>query len=138
MPSLDYDIFTPSGERGWIASWHAHLNDESMVAKEEVYEEMLLDETRIFISVDKPNGITERWTVKLRGQLKPREKDGLFEFGLTVAGRAKVRVVWGVSERIKGKSKPVYTFSSCLLMESSLLTTGHGKSAVKISSAARL
>ncbi|KAH9483439.1 putative beta-glucosidase I [Psilocybe cubensis] len=92
MPSLDYDIFTPSGERGWIASWHAHLNDESMVAKEEVYEEMLLDETRVFVSIDKPKGITERWTVKLRGQLKPREKDCLFEFGLTVAGRAKLFV----------------------------------------------
>ncbi|PPQ85427.1 hypothetical protein CVT25_006319 [Psilocybe cyanescens] len=92
MPSLDYDIFTPSGERGWIASWHAHLDDESMQAREEVYEEMLVDETRIFVSVDHPKGITKRWTMKLRGQLKPREKDCLFEFGLTAAGRAKLWV----------------------------------------------
>lgn len=90
MPSLDYEMFTASGERGWIASWHKHAGNDSMEMVDDVYEEMLLDETRVFVSVDAPKGITRRWTVKLRGQLKPREKDCLFEFGLIVAGRAKV------------------------------------------------
>lgn len=91
MPSLDYDMFTAAGERGWIASWHGHLNDDSMTPLDEPMEERLIDETRIFISISSPKGITKRWTMKLRGQLKPREQDCLFEFGLTVAGRAKVR-----------------------------------------------
>ncbi|PPQ73649.1 hypothetical protein CVT26_010607 [Gymnopilus dilepis] len=92
MPSLDYDMFTTTGERGWIASWHTHLSDESMTLVEEPIEERLVDETRIFISTSAPKGITRRWTMKLRGQLKPREQDCLFEFGLTVAGRAKLYV----------------------------------------------
>lgn len=90
MPSLDYEMFTPSGERGWIGSWHAHVDDDSLVPRDEVLEERLIDETRIFISTSTPPGITRKWTMKLRGQLKPRETDCLFEFGLTVAGRAKV------------------------------------------------
>ncbi|PPR01041.1 hypothetical protein CVT24_000575 [Panaeolus cyanescens] len=92
MPSLDYEMFTPTGERGWIGSWHAHLDNESLVARDEVLEERLIDETRIFISTSTPKGITRKWTMKLRGQLKPRETDCKFEFGLTVAGRAKLYV----------------------------------------------
>jgi beta-glucosidase len=41
-------------------------------------------------STSYPDNITYRWTMKLEGRLKPREKDTLFEFGLIVAGRAKV------------------------------------------------
>lgn len=41
-------------------------------------------------STSYPQNITKRWTLKLRGQLKPREKDTEFEFGLISAGRAKV------------------------------------------------
>ncbi|KDR82279.1 hypothetical protein GALMADRAFT_264459 [Galerina marginata CBS 339.88] len=92
MPSLDYEIFTTSGERGWIGSWHKHLDDDSMTAVDEVFEERLVDETRVFISTSHPKGITKRWTMKLRGQLKPRDRDCTFEFGLTVAGRAKLYV----------------------------------------------
>jgi len=83
-------MFTTSGERGWVGSWHAHENDDSLVPLDEVIEERIIDETRIFISTSVPKGITKRWTMKLRGQLKPRDKDCKFEFGLTVAGRAKV------------------------------------------------
>ena len=91
MPSLDYDMFTESGERGWIGSWHSHVNDSSLVPLDQVLETRLIDETRMFISTSVPKGITERWTLKLRGHLKPRPYDCTFEFGLTVAGRAKVR-----------------------------------------------
>jgi len=90
MPSLDYEMFTESGERGWIGTWHRHESDTSNVALDEVYSEQVVDETRIFISTSTPKGITKRWTMRLRGQLKPRETDCEFEFGLQVAGRAKV------------------------------------------------
>lgn len=49
-----------------------------------------LDETRMFIGNSYPNGITRRWTIKLRGFLKPKTYDIDFEFGLIAAGRAKV------------------------------------------------
>ena len=90
MPSLDYEMFTTTGERGWIGSWHKHISDDSLTPVDEVLEERLIDETRLFISTSVPEGITKRWTLKLRGQLKPRERDCTFEFGLTAAGRAKV------------------------------------------------
>ena len=90
MPSLDYDIFTKSGERGWVGNWHNHVNDESLTPLDEVLETRLIDETRVFFSTSVPEGITRRWTMKLRGYLKPRPNDCTFEFGLIVAGRAKV------------------------------------------------
>ena len=90
MPSLDYDIFTHSGERGWIGNWHNNENDESLIPVDEVLETRLIDETRVFFSTSVPQGITRRWTMKLRGYLKPRPYDCTFEFGLMVAGRAKV------------------------------------------------
>jgi hypothetical protein len=90
MPLLDDDIFTQSGERCWIGNWHNHVDDDSLIPLDEVLETRLIDETRVFFSTSVPQGITRRWTMKLRGYLKPRPYDCTFEFGLMVAGRAKV------------------------------------------------
>ncbi|KIJ58514.1 glycoside hydrolase family 3 protein [Hydnomerulius pinastri MD-312] len=92
MPTLDFEIFTSAGERGWIGSWYSHEHDDSMIPLETPILTRLVDETRVFISTFKPEGITKRWTMKLEGQLKSRPYDCLFEFGLTVAGRAKLYV----------------------------------------------
>ena len=95
LPLLDYDIFTPSGERGWIGSWHCHPpnNDDLSSHDDEVLKTQLVDEAWMFIGPSIPPGITMHWTLKLRGNLKPRPYDCLFEFGLTVAGRAKVCIL---------------------------------------------
>jgi beta-glucosidase len=90
IPTLDFELTTPNGERGWIGSWYAHETDESMTPVNTPMETQLVDETRIFISTSVPKNITRRWTLKLEGQLKPRVHDCTFEFGLTVSGRAKV------------------------------------------------
>ncbi|KAF8555424.1 glycoside hydrolase family 3 protein [Imleria badia] len=92
MPTLDFELTTPSGERGWIGTWYAHESDESMTPLNTPYQTRLVDETRISISTSTPNGITRRWTMKLEGQLKPRARDCTFEFGLAVSGRAKLFV----------------------------------------------
>ncbi|TFK64154.1 glycoside hydrolase family 3 protein [Pluteus cervinus] len=92
LPTLEYDLFTSSGERGWIGTWHRHENDDSLVPIEEPVATQYIDETRIFISTSTPVGITKRWTLRLRGHLKPRPSDVDFEFGLTAAGRAKLFV----------------------------------------------
>ncbi|TFK45937.1 beta-glucosidase [Heliocybe sulcata] len=92
MPSLDYDLFTESGERGWMGYWHTHEDDDSLVPIEQPIESRLIDETRIFISTSYPKGITWKWTMRLRGKLRPRPRDCNFEFGLTVAGRARLYV----------------------------------------------
>ncbi|KAG6825905.1 hypothetical protein H0H92_001914 [Tricholoma furcatifolium] len=92
MPTLEDELLTPTGERGWIGTWHTHENNDSMVPIEEPIETRLIDETRVFISTSAPQGITRKWTLRLRGQLKPRPYDRSFEFGLTAAGRAKLYV----------------------------------------------
>ena len=89
LPTLDYDIFTASGERGWIINWHCNVND-SLIPHDEILETQLIDETRLFIGISTPPGISRQWTLKLRGYLKPRPYDCTFEFGLTANGRAKV------------------------------------------------
>jgi beta-glucosidase len=90
MPSLDFEIVTTIGQPGWLGTWHKHEGDDSMVVVEEPLQTRVIRETRIFVGSEAPEGITRRWTLRLRGQLVPREKDTLFEFGLAVAGRAKV------------------------------------------------
>jgi beta-glucosidase len=91
MPSLDFDIVTPTGQRGWLGTWHRHESDDSMVVVDEPIQTRVIDETRILLDLLGLKGdITRRWTLRLRGQLVPREKDMVFEFGLIVSGRAKV------------------------------------------------
>ncbi|KAF8061827.1 beta-glucosidase [Lyophyllum atratum] len=92
MPTLENELVTPTGERGWTATWHAHEDDESMTPLEGALETRVIDETRLFISTSTPKGITRKWSMHLRGQLKPRDHDVDFEFGLTAAGRAKLYV----------------------------------------------
>nr|AAG59831.1 beta-glucosidase [Volvariella volvacea] len=93
LPTLEWDLETETGERGWIGTWHTHESDDSMTALDQPFiAPRLVDETRIFISTSYPKGITKRWTMRLKGYLKPREKDTNFEFGLIAAGRAKLWV----------------------------------------------
>lgn len=90
MPSLDLDIVTSTGQRGWLGTWHRHESDDSMMVVEEPVQTRVIDETRILLDLSGQDNLTRKWTLRLRGQLVPREKDMIFEFGLIVAGRAKV------------------------------------------------
>ena len=49
MPTLDFDIVTEDGRRGWMGYWHAHESDESMVPLAEPMKAQYIDETKIFI-----------------------------------------------------------------------------------------
>ncbi|TCD66746.1 hypothetical protein EIP91_000987 [Steccherinum ochraceum] len=91
QPTLDYEIFT-DGKRGWNGEWFAHESDDSMTPVATPFRTQFMDETRLFISTSYPEGITKKFTLRLKGQLKPREQDTLFEFGLISAGRARLYV----------------------------------------------
>ncbi|KZT03376.1 glycoside hydrolase family 3 protein [Laetiporus sulphureus 93-53] len=91
-PSLDWDMFTEDGRRGWMGAWYAHESDESMVPVKMSVKTQYIDETRMFFSTSYPAELTKRWTLKVTGFLKPRETDCDFEFGLSSAGRAKLYV----------------------------------------------
>ena len=49
MPSMDYDIFTEDGKRGWTGSWFSHESDESMTPLAAPLKSQYIDETRIFL-----------------------------------------------------------------------------------------
>ena len=95
MPSLDYDMQTDSGERGWTGTWFQHTEEESMTAKDTPFLKQHITETSCFFSLSVPKGLTRIYSLKLEGVLKPRPYDFTFKFGLISAGRAKVRMrVW--------------------------------------------
>jgi len=79
------------GKRGWTAEWYPHESDDSVKPLDTPIATQFLDETRLFVNTSHPEGITRKWTMKLRGFLKPKPYNIDFEFGLIVAGRAKVR-----------------------------------------------
>jgi len=89
---LDDQLVTETGERGWIAEWFSHVDDDSMIPVDKPIATRLVDETRIFISTSTPPGITTRWTMKLRGKMRTRPQGTKFEFTLMSAGRAKLFV----------------------------------------------
>ena len=92
LPTLEWDLTTEKdgSERGWNAEWYSHESDDSMKPLDTPIATQFLDETRLFIGGSQPRGITRRWTMKLRGFLKPKSYEIDFEFGLIAAGRAKV------------------------------------------------
>ncbi|KAJ3812083.1 beta-glucosidase [Lentinula aff. lateritia] len=92
MPTLEQELITEDGQPGWIGTWYSHLSDTSMTPAEKPLSSFPVNETRIFISTSYPEELTLRWTLKLRGFLVPRKVDTPFEFGLMVAGRAKLFV----------------------------------------------
>lgn len=49
MPTLERELVTEKGENGWMGSWFAHENDDSMTPLPEPLKSELIDETRIFI-----------------------------------------------------------------------------------------
>lgn len=88
MPTLENSLTTPDGQAGWEACFYTH--DENQQPKDEVAK-FILNDTRVKLNDFLPEGLTPSWTIKLRGTLKV-DKTAPFEFGLTVAGRAKLWV----------------------------------------------
>ena len=109
MPTLENELVTEDGRSGWMGYFHSHEDDDSMTPLKDALITRYIDETRVFLryaqphfpsnqnslsfrSVDTPKELTKRFSLRLRGTMKPREKDTPFKFGLLSAGRAKLYV----------------------------------------------
>ena len=57
MPTLDYDIFTSDGKRGWIGEWFTHENDDSMTPLVEPMKMQYIDGTKVFIRLADACGV---------------------------------------------------------------------------------
>ncbi|KAH7340805.1 beta-glucosidase [Rhizoctonia solani] len=88
LPTLETSLTSPDGQPGWEARFYTH--DENQQPKDEVAK-FVLNDTRVKLNDFLPEGLTSSWTIKLKGTLKVN-KTAPFEFGLTVAGRAKLWV----------------------------------------------
>ena len=88
LPTLESLLTAPDGQSGWEARFFTH--DESHNPKDEVAK-FVLNDTRVKLNDFLPEGLTPSWTIKLKGTLRV-PKSAPFEFGLTVAGRAKLWV----------------------------------------------
>lgn len=90
LPTLEYEIVNSEGGKGFDVGWYSHDSNDKPL--QQPIETLQLDETNIFLSDARPSGITERWTMKLKGSIRPRDEETLFEFGIMVAGRAKLYI----------------------------------------------
>jgi beta-glucosidase len=95
LPPLDRFLQTSDGKPGWEGTFHSTLPDsspDSFSFSDDIVKSVHLTETHMFIFGSPPAGISEKWLLRLRGNLVPRAESGKFEFGLTAAGRAKLFV----------------------------------------------
>ncbi|KAI0668559.1 glycoside hydrolase family 3 protein [Trametes maxima] len=88
-PTLEAYLKTPTGQPGWACTFYN--NDEHGNPVGEPVAEYVLQDTRVKLNDFLPAGLTETWTIKLRGDLTV-DKSAEYELGLTVAGRAKLFV----------------------------------------------
>ncbi|KAG8855732.1 hypothetical protein FRB91_001846 [Serendipita sp. 411] len=86
LPTLENSFKTASGEPGWLIEFFAH---DSKGDPTILVDTIVLDDTRVKLNDFLPEGLTEEWSLKCTGLFTP-ESSGPFEFGLTVAGRAKM------------------------------------------------
>lgn len=110
LPTLDYDLSTETGERGWIGTWYSNGPD-GLTAVGDPVKTQLIDETSAFISIDKPKGVASHFTLHLRGKLVPRDVDTKFEFGLIAAGRAKVSAPTSICIETLEDPLAIYSFT---------------------------
>ncbi|KAJ7470497.1 glycoside hydrolase family 3 protein [Mycena latifolia] len=88
LPTLENNLQTEAGQPGWLCTFYNH--DEHGELTDPVAAFVLTD-TRVKLVDFLPPGLSPNWTIKLTGRLTIA-KTVPFEFGLTVAGRAKLWV----------------------------------------------
>lgn len=86
LPTLENSLATKSGEPGWLIDFLAH--DESGNPTISV-EKTVLHDTRVKLNDFLPKGLGEEWSLTCTGNFIA-DANGPFEWGLTVAGRAKM------------------------------------------------
>ncbi|KAK7060135.1 hypothetical protein VNI00_000899 [Paramarasmius palmivorus] len=86
LPTIENLLVTDKGEKGLLCTFYNHNPDGTL---SEPLASYVLQDTSVRVNDFKPPGLTPEYTIKLTGKLTV-DKDGPFELGLTVAGRAKL------------------------------------------------
>ncbi|KZO89750.1 glycoside hydrolase family 3 protein [Calocera viscosa TUFC12733] len=88
-PTLEQEIVTEDGRPGWIATFYEVKADGSLTAP---VDNVYLEETYQLMTDADINLKGVNWWAIFKGKLRPRKEKIKFQFGLTVAGRAKLFV----------------------------------------------
>ncbi|PPQ65097.1 hypothetical protein CVT24_003058 [Panaeolus cyanescens] len=88
LPTLENQLKTPDNKTGWQCTFYTHDSDQN---PDQPLQTFHLNDTRVKLNDFLPQGLGEEWSIKLEGTLQ-LEKTAVFEFGLAVAGRAKLWV----------------------------------------------
>ncbi|PVF98856.1 hypothetical protein CPB86DRAFT_850239 [Serendipita vermifera] len=86
LPTLEDMMKTEAGEPGWLIEFLAHDSKGEPTIS---VANTVLHDTRVKLNDFLPKGLTPEWSLKCCGIFTP-DTTGPFEFGLTVAGRAKL------------------------------------------------
>ncbi|PCH38789.1 glycoside hydrolase family 3 protein [Wolfiporia cocos MD-104 SS10] len=88
LPTLENHLTTQSGKPGWTCSFYNHDAQDHPIFDKPIAEFILAD-TRIRLNDFLPDRLTTNWTIRVQGLLT-MDKTTTYEFGLTVAGRARL------------------------------------------------
>jgi beta-glucosidase len=90
LPTVEGLLQTHDGQPGWTCAFHAHKEGTEEPLPEPVATFVLTD-TRVKLNDFLPPGLGATWNLELRAKMTP-DTTGPFEFGLAVAGRARLFV----------------------------------------------
>ena len=82
LPTLESLLTTPTGERGWLCTFH-NLDADGEPTEE--VANFVLNDTRVKLNDFIPKGLKDQWVIKIKGKLTV-DKTMPFELGLAVAG----------------------------------------------------
>jgi beta-glucosidase len=90
LPTLEGLLTAPSGAPGWTCQFFKH-KDGTEIPQEKPLASVDIFDTRIKLTDFLPTGLGPTWSLELLGTMLP-DTTGPFEFGLIVAGRARLYV----------------------------------------------
>ncbi|GJJ11758.1 hypothetical protein Clacol_005996 [Clathrus columnatus] len=94
LPSLQEEMASPSNPSKsgfWHCAFFNH-DPKTNTPLSTPLAEYVLNDNRILLNDFLPEGITDEWSMVVKGIFTPVDYTGVFEFGLTVAGRGKLFV----------------------------------------------
>lgn len=90
LPGFEREVTTADGRMGFDAKWYS--TDDCGEPLADPVATTLIESSTVFIANTAPESLTPKWILKMSGTLKPREKDGRYNFGCFSGGRTKLYI----------------------------------------------
>jgi len=113
LNTLNHDIVTPDGDEGWRLEFYNHDATDPelpLFNGEPLLVVPALAQTRVKLYSMQVPGITEQFSVKFKGFLRPQDFSAEWDFSLVVVGRAKLWIDDELVVDLWDNHKPGETF----------------------------